>query len=47
VPCLPFLAEGTKIRGSASTWAGTTRSPMAHRASAFEEKPNNTCEQMQ
>jgi hypothetical protein len=43
----PFLAGGVRIRGSASAQAGTTHPPMGHRASAFEEKPNNTHEQMQ
>jgi hypothetical protein len=46
-PRFPFLAGGTGRRGSASTRAGTTHPSMIRRASAFEEKPNNTCEQMQ
>jgi hypothetical protein len=40
------LTGGVKIRGSTSTRAGT-RPPMDRRALAFEEKPNNTREQMQ
>jgi hypothetical protein len=46
-PHFPFLVGGTGIRGNASAWEGTTRPPMGHNASAFEEKPNNTREQMQ
>jgi hypothetical protein len=45
--CFPFLAGGARIRGSTSTRAGTTHPPMGRCASTFEEKPNNTREQMQ
>jgi hypothetical protein len=45
--CFSFLDEGARIRGSASTRAGTTQPLMGRRASTFEEKPNNTREQMQ
>jgi hypothetical protein len=44
VPRLPFLARGAGIRGNASAWAATICPPMGHRASTFEEKPNNMCE---
>jgi hypothetical protein len=46
-PHFPFLARGAGIRASASARAGTTHPPMGRHASTFEEKPNNTREQMQ
>jgi hypothetical protein len=46
-PCFPFLARGTERSGGASARAGTTLPSTGYRASAFEEKPNNTREQAQ
>jgi hypothetical protein len=40
-PCFLFSVGATETRGGASMRVGTTRLAMGHRASAFEEKPNN------
>jgi hypothetical protein len=42
-----LLAEGAGTRNGASTRAGTIRVAMGRRALAFEDKPNNSCEQVQ
>jgi hypothetical protein len=47
VPSFPFLAEGAGTRNGASTRAGTIRVAMGRRALAFEDKPNNSREQVQ